>query len=82
MGGKQRQIEKKSQIYTKNFVSTHDCSINHEKSPGSMEFSRIIDCFMTFETKLKLRYRHYNGDGEAKTRNEIVKKDRYNVLTV
>ena len=54
MGEKQRQIEKTSQIYAKNFVNTHDCSINHEKSPGSMEFSGIIDCFMTFKTKLKL----------------------------
>ena len=71
-----------SQIYTKNFVNIHDCSINYEKSPGSMEFSRIIDCFTTFETKLNFRYSDYIEDGNPRTRSEVVKKDCYTELTV
>ena len=76
------QEKKMSQICTKNFVNIHDCSINHEKSPGLMEFSRIIDCFTTFETKLNFRYSDYIEDGNPKTRSEVVKKDCYTELTV
>ena len=68
-----RSVKKISQIYTKNFVNTHDCSINHEKSPVSMEFSGIIDYFMTIETKLNLRSSHYIRDGDPKTGSETVK---------
>ena len=74
--------KKMSQIYTKHFINIHDCSINYEKSLGFMEFSRIIDRFTAFETKLIFRYSDYIEDGNSKTCSEVVKKDCYTELTV
>ena len=73
--------EAEPDLYQK-FLETHDCSINHEGSSGSMESSGIVECFMTSERKRKLRYTHYIGDGDSKTHSEIVKNDPYNELTV
>ena len=47
-----------------------------------MEFSRIIDRFTAFETKLIFRYSDYIEDGNSKTCSEVVKKDCYTELTV
>ena len=55
--------EAEPDLYQK-FLETHDCSINHEGSSGSMESSEIVECFMTSERTRKLRYTHYIGDGD------------------
>ena len=33
------------------FISKHDCDINHEGSAGAMEVSGLIECFMESEKK-------------------------------
>ena len=49
-----------------NFMATHECSINHVGSAGSMEASGFKECFMTFVETNKLRYTNYIGDGDSK----------------
>ena len=39
------------------FISKHDCNINHEASAGAMEVSGLIECFMESGKKnRRLRY--------------------------
>ena len=47
-----------------------------------MEASDIVECFITSESKRKLKYAHYIGNGDPKSQREIVKSDPYNGLTV
>ena len=42
-----------------NFMATHECSINHVGSAGSMEASGLKECFMTSVETNKLRCTYY-----------------------
>ena len=53
---KRRQPEKYD-----NFMPTHECSINHVGSAGSMEASGLKECFMTSVETNKLQYTNYTG---------------------
>ena len=60
-----------------NFMPTHECSINHVGSAGSMEASGLKECFMTSVETNKLRYTNYIGDWESKLYNDICQADPY-----
>ena len=47
-------------------MATHECSINHVGSAGSMEASGLKECFMTSVETNKLRYTNYMGDGNSR----------------
>ena len=64
------------------FMETHNCSINHEGSAGSMEAAGLMECFMNSIENQKLRYIHYIGDGDSKAHNEVVKNDPYPGIVV
>ena len=49
--------EAEPELY-QNFLDTYDSCINQKGSSGSMEASDVADCFMTSESKGKLRYTH------------------------
>ena len=46
-----------------NFMTTHECSINHVGSAGSIEASGLKGFFMTSVETNKLRYTNYIGEG-------------------
>ena len=60
-----------------NFMNTHECSINHVGSAGSIEASGLKGFFMTSVETNKLRYTNYIGDGESKSYNDIFQADPY-----
>ena len=47
-------------------MATHECSINHVGSAGSMEASGLKEYFMTSVETNKLRYANYIGDGNSR----------------
>ena len=59
------------------FISKHDCDINHEGSAGAMEKSGLIECFMESGKNRLLHYTSYIGDGNTKSCSEVVKRDPY-----
>ena len=65
-----------------NFMATHECSINHVGSAGSMEASGLKECFMTSVETNKLRYTNYIGDGDSKSYNDIFQTDLYEGIGV
>ena len=65
-----------------NFISTHDCLINHTGSAGLMEADGVVECFAESVEKRKLRYVNYLGDGDTKSFSEVVKSDPYPGITV
>ena len=64
------------------FMSQHECSINHDGSAGSMEAKGVVECFGSSEESSKLRYTSYIGDGDSKAFNEVVVSDPYNDITI
>ena len=50
-----------------NFMNTHECSINHVGSAGSIEASGLKGFFMTSVETNKLRYTNYIGDEDSKS---------------
>lgn len=64
------------------FISKHECSINHDGSAGSMEAAGLVNCFVLSEKDRKLRYKYYIGDGDSKSHHDIVKKDPYNGIVI
>ena len=42
-------------------MATHECSINHVGSAGSMEAHGLKECFMTSIETNKLQYTNYTG---------------------
>ena len=65
-----------------NFMATHECSINHVGSAGSMEASGLKECFMTSVETNKLRYTNDSGDGDSKPYNDIFQADPYEGIGV
>ncbi|XP_047135810.1 uncharacterized protein LOC124812840 [Hydra vulgaris] len=64
------------------YISTHDCNINHTGSAGSMEAAALVDCFVASEHSRKLRYTKYIGDRDSKSYSDIVAKDPYKGIIV
>ena len=60
-----------------NFMTTHECSINHVGTAGSIEASGLKGFFMTSVETNKLRYTNYIGEGESKSYNDIFQADPY-----
>ena len=64
------------------FVTTHNCSINHTGSSGAMEAAGLVDCFKSSIQNRGLRYTNFIGDGDSKSYLEIVANDPYSGVTV
>lgn len=58
---------------------THQCSLDHEGSSGSMEAEIIKDCFHASVEKYNLRYTGYVGDGDTNTFKKVEESKPYNV---
>lgn len=48
------------------FMATHDCSINHPGSLGSMKAAGLVDCFKWSIQNRDLRYTIFTGDDDTK----------------
>ena len=59
------------------FLSEHDCPINHGKSSGSMESTGTVTIFNRSNVCNRLRYKTYIGDGDTQLYHEVIKKDPY-----
>ena len=59
------------------FISKHDCDINHESSAGAMEVPGLTECFMESEKNRRLHYTSYIGNGDTNSYSEVVKTDPY-----
>ena len=55
----------------------HSCSMNHSKSSGAMEAEGAVEIFRRSETKHKLRYVEYIGDGDAGSFAKVVQSRPY-----
>ena len=64
------------------FVTAHNCSINHTGSSGAMEAAGLVDCFKSSIQNRGLRYTNFIGDGDSKSYLEIVANDLYSGVTV
>ena len=56
---------------------SHECSINHDGSAGSMEANGVVECFSTSVEKYNLQYTEYLGDGDSKSYKEVCEADPY-----
>ena len=56
---------------------SHECSINHYGSAGSMEAKGVVECFSTSAEKYNLQYTEYLGDGDSKSYKEVCEADPY-----
>ena len=56
---------------------SHECSINHDGSAGSMEAKGVVECFSTSVDKYNLQYTEYLGDGDSKSYKEVCEADPY-----
>ena len=56
---------------------SHECSINHDGSAGSMEAKGVVECFTTSVEKHNLQYTEYLGDGDSKSYKEVCDADPY-----
>ena len=56
---------------------SHECSINHDGSAGSMEAKGVVECFSTSVEKYNLQYNEYLGDGDSKSCKEVCEADPY-----
>ena len=65
-----------------NFISEHDCLVNHSGSTGSMEAIGVVECFQSSAKDCKLRYTQLIGDGDSKTYPSILAADPYPGITV
>ena len=61
---------------------SHECSINHNGSAGSMEVKGIMECFATSIEKYNLRYTEYLGDGDSKGYKEVCESDPCNGIPI
>ena len=61
----------------KDFLSKHECLINHQGSSGSMESAALIEIFKASETFNGLRYVEFLGDGDTKSHHEVMVADSY-----
>ena len=62
--------------------NSHECSVNHDGSAGSMEVKGIMECFATSIEKYNLRYTEYLGDGDSKGYKEVCESDPYNGIPI
>ena len=65
-----------------NFISEHNCRINHSGSAGSMEASGVVECFQSSIQNRNLQYTQLIGDGDSKTHPSILATDPYSGTTV
>ena len=56
---------------------SHDCSINHIGSAGSMEAAGVMSIFKRSGDSRRLRYMKYLGDGDSKAHKNVVDADVY-----
>lgn len=56
---------------------THQCSLDHEGSSGSMEAEIIKDCFHSSLQKYNLRYTGFVGDGDTNTFKKVQESKPY-----
>ena len=56
---------------------SHECSINHDGSAGSMEAKGVVECFSTSVEKYILQSTEYLGDGDSKSYKEVCEADPY-----
>ena len=66
------------------FIVTHQPNgdINDQRSAGSMDTTRPVECLQALEKDRKLKYINYLGDGNSKLFSEISKMDIYSQKTV
>ena len=53
------------------FISKHDCDINHEGAAGAMKMSGLVECFMESEKNRHVHYTSYIGDGGIKSPSKL-----------
>ena len=51
---------------------SHECSINHDNSAGSMEAKGVVECFSISVEKYNLQYTEYLGEGDSKSYKEVL----------
>ena len=54
-----------------------NCQINHNGTSGSMKTTGAIEIFGASNTKYKLRYSKYLGDGDTASLTKVVQSQRY-----
>ena len=67
----------KKTVEFENFISEHECPINHTGSAGSMEAKGVVECFHSSVENRKLQYTKLIGDGDSKIHTSIVTADPY-----
>ena len=55
----------KKTVEFENFISEHECPINHTGSAGSMEAKGVVECFQSSVENRKLQYTKLIGDGNT-----------------
>ena len=59
------------------FMSQHECNINHDRSAGLMEAKGVVECF-----GLPRNLTSYHGEGDSKAFNEVVVPDPFYRITI
>ena len=62
--------------------STHNCSINHIKSSGSMESAGVINIFNRSVEKNNIIYHEYLGDSDSSSFKEIIESEPYKAYNI
>ena len=73
---------KKGTLEYHDFMSSHECPINHHGSASSMEPSGVLTCFKRSLSDYNLRYTSYIGDGDSSSFSSLYKADPYDGVPI
>ena len=62
----------KKTVEFENFISEHECLINHTGSAGSMEAKGVVECFQSSVENRKLRYTKLMGMETLKHTHQLL----------
>ena len=62
----------KKTVEFENFISEHECLINHTGSAGSMEAKGVVECFQSSVENRKLRYTKLTGMETLKHTHQLL----------
>ena len=62
----------KKTVEFENFISEHECLINHTGSAGSMEAKGVVECFQSSVENRKLRYTKLMGMETLKDTHQLL----------
>ena len=62
----------KKTVEFENFISEHECPINHTGSAGSMEAKGVVECFQSSVENRKLRYTKLMGMETLKHTHQLL----------